>query len=390
MTLVPETNMYLKVAHTISDLLSGLSSKSSIEIKNLFKSTSRLDLNLDYDKFSDSFTKEYWLRNYWKAVYFFEYESHPITIDLGRQSVIEILVLGAGSAAYTIACMVWLSKTSKTKRKISITLADRSQKQLELARRLINRVKNEIGNVNFDINYKKVDIKNWSLTANSVDLVLMSHFLTENPEELGSLLENVKLAVREKAQVIIIERQKDKIWQKTRSVFMDMGIPVFDMKIYKDNLINLFSLEDDKSDLLTMTPHYVLARLPEDKYQIEIIAKYFQAWRGQSTELLTEIFQKNAKYYEKPMVDNPFKGLGSIKEYWEDNPLSQRKIQVKPKRLGYESGYIMSEFGADFDTPKQHIDIQGVMVFDIDRKTKLIKELREYFNTVKRPFGVIQ
>jgi len=105
---------------------------------------------------------------------------------------------------------------------------------------------------------------------------------------------------------------------------------------------------------------------------------------------VTEIFSKNAKYYEKPMIDPPVKGLDAIKGYWEVNPILQKNIQVKAKRVSYESRYIMCEFGGDFDTPKQHIDIQGSLVFDIDPRTKQIRELREYFNTVKTPFEMVQ
>lgn len=384
-------NKYLKVAHIVNKLLSRLSTQSTAEIRNIIKNVSTSDANIDFDKFSNSFAKEYWLRNYWKSVYFFEYESLPIAIDLIRQSKIEILVLGAGSASDTIACMVWLSKTLKTNRKISITLVDRSQKQLDLASKLINNIRKEVSNINFNINYKKLEIKDWDLTPNSIDLVLMSHFLTENYQGTNNILEKVRLVVRERAQVVIIERQKDRTWKKAKDTLNNMGIPVLDMKTYKKDLISLLSpLDDEKDDLLTMTPHYVLARLPENKYQIDIVAKFFRSWKGQSTKLLEEIFHKNAKYYEKPMLDKPFTGLNAINEYWEDNPLSQRNIKVKPKKIGYEYGHILCEFGGDFDTPKQHIDISGVLIFDIDSKTRQIKQLREYFNTIKRPFEVVQ
>ncbi len=381
-------DQYLRVSRIISDSLHVLSSNSGIEIKNLLKNISESNLDINYDKLSYSFTKEYWLRNYWKAVYYFEYKSKPLTVDFNREGSIEVLILGAGSAADTIACLVWLNKTFKLKNKILFTLVDRSQKQLDIAQKLLEKVKPEISNIKFDVKYEKVDIKNWKPIANSTDLLLMSHFLTENPEELDDLLDKAKLAVREKAQIVTIERERDKVWQRTRDRFMDIGIPVVDMKVYKDELVNLLkSVEDEKSDLITMTPHYLLAKFPDDKYQVDMVVKFFRAWRGQSIELVKEIFSKNAKFYEKAIIDPPMTGLKSIKGYWEENPMLQKDIQVKAKRVSYEAGYTMCEFGGYFDTPKQHVSIQGMMVLDIDQRTRQIKELREYFNTIKTPFS---
>ena len=45
----------------------------------------------------------------------------------------------------------------------------------------------------------------------------------------------------------------------------------------------------------------------------------------------------------------------------------------------------MCMFGGNFETPKQHIDIQGAFYFYIDSHTQKIERLVEQFTTKKTP-----
>lgn len=347
----------------------------------------RCDSDIDYDRFAESFAHLYWLRNYWKAVHFFEYEYSPkfpiLDGDFAGDPFPRVIVWGAGSAADTVALMAWLNENFPLNT-ISITLIDRSQKQLDLAKRLIREVEKVLDKATFRVSYQKLDIHKWNPESDSADTILMSHFLTENSGELHNLLKKAKYALRGRGEVIVIERERDAVWAKAAALFANLGISVYDTDLSDDKLSYLYPILK-KEKLETITPHYVKASLPEKKYQADIVAKYFQAWRLQSLDLIDEIFSKDAVYDEKPGIEKTIRGIDGILNYWRLNPALQKNIHVYVRNVAYGDSTIVCAFEGNFDTPKQHIIIRGAMNFFIDPFAEKINKLTEYFGTEKSP-----
>lgn len=392
MLKIPEkvlvNNRYAQIAEIAKQILGFPDPAISVDSKaaNLLRTKMmRCDSDTDYDRFAESFARLYWLRNYWKAVHFFEYEYSPkfpiLDDDFAINSFPKVIVLGAGSAADTMAFMAWSNEKFPLK-VIPITLIDRSQKQLDLAKRLIKEVEKVLDKVTFRVSYQKLDVCAWNPEPNSADMVLMSHFLTENSGELLNLLKKAKYALRRRGEAIIIERERDAVWTKAAELFANMGISIYDTDLSNDKLSCLYPILK-KEKLETITPHYVKASLPEKKYQAGIVMKYFQAWRFQSLDLINEIFSKDAIYDEKPGIEKTIRGIDGILNYWQLNPVLQKNIRVYVRNVAYQDNTVICAFEGNFDTPKQHIVIRGAMNFFIDPFTQKVNKLTEYFGTEK-------
>ncbi len=135
------------------------------------------------------------------------------------------------------------------------------------------------------------------------------------------------------------------------------------------------------------------ARLPlgienhDQEMQHDLVEQYFDAWIKQSIETITQIFAEDATYDEKPGVEIPLKGIEQIKKYWDENPVSQRNIQMAHEVVGFSDGNaIWSTFKGGFDTLRKHIEIEGVIKFTVDAARKKITALEEYFRTQKTQF----
>lgn len=131
------------------------------------------------------------------------------------------------------------------------------------------------------------------------------------------------------------------------------------------------------------------SKTPEQKKQNKLVEKYFKAWETKSVELITEIFDKDAVYDEKPGQEEPLRGIEAIQEYWRDNPLSQENWTMKHKIIGYspDESSIWSDFKGSFDVRGNHVEIDGVIEFATSPNHKKIVRLTEYFTTTKTPLN---
>lgn len=212
-------------------------------------------------------------------------------------------------------------------------------------------------------------------------MVLMSHLLTENPDTVSYLLHLSYLALKSSGDVIIIERESDRVWDRARSILSNLGLSVYNIGTKKEPLEEL-SREGSQTST-TMSPQYVHAKLPEQKYFASLLARYFKSWRHQSVDLVSDVFTDHATYDDKPGVKAPMRGKRAIQHYWVENPLQQTNIQMEIQQVAYGPHQIMCMFGGDFDTPEHHVHIQGAMYFFIDQYTEKFDRLVENYKTKK-------
>lgn len=129
-----------------------------------------------------------------------------------------------------------------------------------------------------------------------------------------------------------------------------------------------------------------LVETTKQAIQRGLVEQYFEAWRTQSLEGITNIFASDAVYDEKPGTEEPLMGIEAIQTYWKRNPLAQRNIQVDSEIIGFSgTNSIWTDFNGNFDVRGKHIAIKGVIQFTIDFHTRKITKLTEYFTTEKTP-----
>lgn len=344
------------------------------------------DENSDYDKYGAAFTNLFWLRNYWKAVYFFIYEYNYKKFDSSRkndykETSINILSGGAGSASDTVACMVWLNENLPLGSVVRVELLDKSQKQLEIAKDILTVVLPKLNKVKWNIYFTRVNINDWKPQNNFYQLILVSHFLTENTGKIQKIIDKFQSSLEGDGDLIVIERERDSVWKKAINNLTNSGISVYDAKVNKEKVECFY--HDISLQKLDFTPQYIKATVPSLKYQSEIVVNYFTAWKHQSTELLKGIFTNDAIYDEKPGIEMAIGGLNNIIGYWEENPLRQKNINLYIRNIAHEDNLVICAFEGDFDTPKQHIVIRGAMNFYLDPYAKKIRKFVEYFGTEK-------
>lgn len=342
----------------------------------------------DYEQDALLFAAAYWERNFWKALYYFRYEYiRPAILSVrlpAPGSSIDIVVLGAGSAADTVACLCWLDEVAPLRR-ITIELIDQSRQQLELARGIIERVLSLTVRPQFDIKYRNMRASEWSPSADSTDLILMGHFLTENKDEKEALLLKVMTALKPRGDMLIIERQRDPVWRWARDTLALNGVTTHEVGLSAEKFA-LFApgIPDKEADI---TPLFVRGSVPENKRLMSLVSRYFQAWLSHSSDALNDIFTSHAVYDEKPGIEAPIVGFDGIRRYWDEHPGRQRNTQLAVHNVAYSDTVSVCSWSGQFDTPKEHVAIRGGMNFYLDPFVGKIHRFTEYFGTVKTPLS---
>lgn len=360
---------------------------SPVEMSAL-RASIRSDVPLDYDKVSLPFAQSFWERNFWKAVYFFEYEYVRPAMLANRLlipgSSIDVTILGTGSAADAVACLCWLDDNLPLQ-KVIVTLIDQNRRQLELAREIIGVARLFLAQAEFDVRYVQMSASQWTPSPNSTDLILMSHFLTENSNEIEVTLKKCIASLRPRGDVVVIERQRDPVWQWSRHRLGMNGVTTHDVGLSKEKF-SLFASVLPQTEL-DMAPFYVRGSVPENKRLMELVREYFDAWVRQTSDPLPEIFTAGALYDEKPGIEPIIVGIDGIRRYWDKHPGLQRDIRLTVHNVTYSDTVGVCAFSGDFDTPKQHIRISGATNFYLDPYVGKIHRLTEYFGTIKTPLA---
>lgn len=250
-----ENSIYARVACRIEPLLHFIDADppSNTSTDTLKETIKNFGTSIDYDRYGQAFIKLYWLRNYWKALYCFKHE-------MNLENVKRVVVLGSGSGADTVALLAAVHQ-QYPERILHATLVDKSQKQLDLASQFIAHAESEFTNSALKVNFKKQEIKDWTPQQNSSDLVVLSHVLTENPQDIERILKKVHAAITDNGSICIIERERDPIWIQAREILQDMNMNVHDSKVKPDLLKKLLMpLGAESVEYADITPHYIIAQ----------------------------------------------------------------------------------------------------------------------------------
>lgn len=330
---------------------------------------------IDYDRFGASFAYWYLLENFWKAVSCFLQDRPP----LARR----IVDAGCGSGAVTIAYLAALDQALDDCRWIvDVTLIDRSERQLDLARKILLRVGAELRNLSIVPHYECIDLEDWKPQGQRVDAILFGHVLNENRPNLQQFLETAVSAVSNNGRIYIIERVDDAIWPAVRNWVPHLALPT-SCGIAK---LPTHALDSDCSPRITrrscLTTSYLTLRFPEHNYIADLVRSYFHAWQTQSVELLDKVFMPYAEYHEKPH-EAPLRGLEQIRAYWREKVLTQRDISVAIRRVSYAGKEAFAEWEAEFSRAGDRVNLSGVVILKAGPEGERVTALHEYFRSHK-------
>jgi len=126
-----------------------------------------------------------------------------------------------------------------------------------------------------------------------------------------------------------------------------------------------------------------LIQSPEEEIKATLVDDYFKAWNKQSLQLISQIFSTDAIYDEKPGEREALRGLESIQQYWQENPVAQQNIRTDYHIIGHSPDKaVWARFSAAFIARNKPDVVQGYIKFEIDATTKKIRRLTEWFEHV--------
>ena len=109
---------------------------------------------------------------------------------------------------------------------------------------------------------------------------------------------------------------------------------------------------------------------------------YAKAWEKRDPELAASLFTEEATYQEDPF-DEPLRGRGAIREYWEAATGFHRDVHMTWGEPIVVGELLIAEWRTKYarlDTHKQH-ELRGIMLIQFDGE--LAKSLHEYW--LRRP-----
>ena len=125
-----------------------------------------------------------------------------------------------------------------------------------------------------------------------------------------------------------------------------------------------------------------MARLTYTKPCELLLKNYFDTWEGKSVEKLSEVFEEDARYFEKPF-QKPIQGLKEISKYWLTHVLLQKNFKLKILKSFCYENLAFAEWECEFDFKNIHHKLKGILYLEVNPKTKLASSLTEYFSTEK-------
>jgi SAM-dependent methyltransferase len=371
---------YNQIAAHVQSFLNGLESRVPNEhTYHLGRFYSRRETpNIDYDRYAPAFTFSYFLENYWKAGSVFE-ARHPAF----SHTVIDI---GCGSGATSLGYLTSLDNAVPVGAiwSVSLLLIDHSEVQLQLAKQLIEAVKDDLNRLNISVEERCADFQGLEIPAGTVDCLLLGHVLNENQSDLCLFLEKACAASAGGGQIYVIERIDDSVWGKIVAGVNKFAMPY----VVGTTGVRTRDLEKHRSRRLAEKEHlytkYLLADVPQNKSHAKLLRRYFEAWERQDPSLLPQIFTKNAEYHDKPFK-RPRKGLGEIKEYWLKQVCRQTDVSTKVLSTAYTRDGVFVEWKANFSLGGRRVEVRGAMILLIEADTGLVHTLREYFRSQETP-----
>jgi ketosteroid isomerase-like protein len=291
-----------------------------------------------------------------------------------------VLDAGSGSGASTLAYLAYLDNIIDHPLQIDLTLVDRSNAQLNLAKKIIGLSAIHLRRLKLQCRCRRLDIRSLNLDIYP-ELILQGHVLTENVPDVRSILSRMTAAVSEDGQIYVIERSHDLVWRSIHSCISSLAFPATFNTVESADRITKVASEHLSN--ISLSTRFLVLRSPERKLLVKLIQKYFAAWQEQSPELLDQVFTPDAQYHEKP-GEPPLQGIYAIKEYWKCKVVSQRNININVKHYSYTADDVTAEWFVTFDREAdRQYDIRGMLILKLDPRRGLISSLREYFTTSK-------
>lgn len=149
---------------------------------------------LDYAEYAAAFAYRYGLTNYVKAAAVLEAE--PPTPGA-------VADLGSGPGTATLAYLTWLDRTGADE--ATATLVDESPDQHAQASHLLDAF--TFPGIDVAVERYVADIRNY---VGEADTAILSHVLTEQPDDAANLLQHARSLARDDCYVI--ERVDDPLW----------------------------------------------------------------------------------------------------------------------------------------------------------------------------------
>ncbi|MCL4519858.1 MAG: nuclear transport factor 2 family protein [Thaumarchaeota archaeon] len=327
---------------------------------------------IDYDLYGREFARSYFLENYWKAASVFHQEK--------QNRVRYIVDAGCGSGAASIAYLTTLNATLTSPAHVDLILVDRSDEQLRLAKQMLDRVMPCLHNLNVHSSYTRSKIEDWLPTEDSADIVLLGHVLSENQGDQATdrILEKAFGAVSSRGRIFVLERPDDSIWKFIGDSIGNSALPSTyrETKFQTDEvIIPNYHQAARKHELRC---RYVSIACPSHKHSARAVRLYFNAWRQQSTELIEDLFAQDGEYYEKP-YEKPYRGHREITDYWRENVLEQKDIQLRIIRVALEDDTSFAEWEARFLRSGEHVHLKGALILSLHPDDHRVTSLREYY-----------
>jgi SAM-dependent methyltransferase len=329
---------------------------------------------IDYDVLAMPFSYLYFFENFWKSVSVFSQKAPSLA-----NCVVDI---GCGSGTTTLGYLTALDASLReAKWKIDLLLIDRSQAQLDLARKVLELASKEFQNLQITPHFECLSLQEWKPRKQSADTILFGHVLNENRLTAGLLLEKAFSAIRSCGRIYIIERANDPIWKDIGDYVAESALP-FDGKVVKIRRNRRGLMFRARTDKNYITARYLVLQIPERKQLVNLLRLYFHAWKTQSVDELEKIFEPTAEYYEKP-YERPFRGIEQIREYWKKNVLTQRNIRIQILRVAYTTENAFAEWEAAFEQANCRVKLRGTLILYITPENQRISTLHEYYKSKK-------
>jgi SAM-dependent methyltransferase len=320
---------------------------------------------VDYDAYSRAFAHAYHMVNYRKCLAALD--------QLAPSPTTRVLDLGTGSGAAAAAALVYLASRIPTSPAVEVRLVDRSHRQLDLASGLLERLR-EYLTIEFKVEATQADVVRQPLSPGfSPSLVLATHLLTENPDQVLPLLRTAESAAGAGGALIVMEREDDPIWSGI-SAYRQRSLAA---RAAGGGLVSGAGPDGVHRDWRV---RWLMLEPPVRRHLEGAARRYFDAWLTREPSRLSTVFTTDARYHDKPFKD-PISGLVGIEEYWRSEVLPQQDLSIIFDDVAYGPQSAHIEWRALFVRDGLQRVVQGTMMLDVEPDSGLIRELREYYRS---------
>jgi SAM-dependent methyltransferase len=296
----------------------------------------------------------------------------------------KVVDLGCGSGAAAWAALAWLAsvkdaEATESDSPLDVWLVDRSSRSLALADELSIRVLDALPNLKPTIHIRRADLRERPRVPND-SLILLSHVLTEHRHDLNALLFSM-VRERPEEEVLIVERHDDDVWADIDHAAVRLRWYRGGEQISVDRRVQTLVPPPSHKAAGLRTRWMLLSHL-EHPPVARLVARYFEIWRDQDVDRLSEVFAQDAKYTYEPFAES-LVGLEAIAEYWRREVLPQVRLTITLDSLTLTASQGIVEWTASFERGRQRVEMRGMMVLLVNSSAERVIELREYYRTAK-------